>query len=113
MDSDQRRQLISKIESEINAETEKIAQLKELTKPVSPDNAIGRVSRMDAINNKSINEEGLRKANNRLLKLKRALERKEKEEFGRCLACGEEIRFERMMFMPESTRCISCARKGK
>ncbi len=113
MNPDQRTQLIAKIESEIRGEQEKINQLKELTKPISPDNAIGRISRMDAINNKSINEEGLRKANNRLLKLQRALDRKDKEEFGRCLACGEEIRFERMLFMPESTRCIICARKGK
>ncbi len=32
-----------------------IEVLKELTKPIAPENAIGRVSRMDAINNKSIN----------------------------------------------------------
>lgn len=33
-----------------------ITELTELTQPVAPENAIGRISRMDAINNKSINE---------------------------------------------------------
>ena len=31
-----------------------IKGLKEATKPISPENSIGRVSRMDAINNKSV-----------------------------------------------------------
>ena len=34
---------------------ERLIELKELTKPIEPDCAIGRISRMDAINNKSIN----------------------------------------------------------
>ena len=30
--------------------------MKEATKPISPENNIGRISRMDAINNKSVAE---------------------------------------------------------
>lgn len=42
-------------------ETKKeIAHLEELIKPVKPDNAYGRLSRMDAINNKTINDAVLR-----------------------------------------------------
>ena len=40
---------------------ERIEEL-ELTKPIPPENAIGRVSRMDAINNRSVNEAALRTA---------------------------------------------------
>ena len=36
-------------------ETE-IKEIKKLAAPVEPENAIGRISRMDAINNKSIND---------------------------------------------------------
>jgi len=46
--------------SKIEECKEEIAQLKEVTKPVKPDNAYGRLSRMDAINNKSINDAALR-----------------------------------------------------
>ena len=35
---------------------------KEITKPIAPENAIGRISRMDAINNKSVTEAALRQA---------------------------------------------------
>lgn len=41
-----------------------IADLKEATKPMELDNSVGRVSRMDYINNRSVNEAGLRKAEN-------------------------------------------------
>lgn len=39
---------------------QEIEQLKELTKPIQPDAAYGRLSRMDAINNKTINDAALR-----------------------------------------------------
>jgi len=38
---------------------ERILEYRELTKPIPPSVAIGRVSRMDAINNRSINEAAL------------------------------------------------------
>ncbi len=39
---------------------EDISELQELTKPIPLDASIGRISRMDAINNKTINEASLR-----------------------------------------------------
>jgi len=39
-----------------------------LTKPISPESAIGSVSRMDAINNKSINESALRQSEEKFSK---------------------------------------------
>ena len=40
--------------------------LKLLVQPIEPENSIGRISRMDAINNKSINDRMLRKAQEKL-----------------------------------------------
>ncbi|MEZ4687686.1 MAG: TraR/DksA C4-type zinc finger protein [Bacteroidia bacterium] len=94
------------------ADTEaSIISLKDLTKPISPDNAIGRVSRMDAINNKSINDAGLRAAQSKLEKLTRNLGRIDDTDFGLCAKCGNPIQFGRLKFMPESSWCINCARK--
>jgi DnaK suppressor protein len=39
-----------------------VKEYEELTKPIAPDVAIGRISRMDAINNKSVTEAALRQA---------------------------------------------------
>ena len=56
---------------EISKTEKSIKEFKEVTKPIAPDVAIGRVSRMDAINNKSVAEAGLRQAQ---IKLKNFLD---------------------------------------
>lgn len=48
------------IDEQIQSVEDEIKELTELTKPVSLDASIGRLSRMDAINNKAINEMALR-----------------------------------------------------
>lgn len=108
--TDQQKSDLETIIDEKIAETkDEIKHLKELTKPVAPDNAIGRLSRMDAINNKTINDAALRENNKKLKKLKRAKESISKDTFGLCKKCGEEIAFGRLKFMPWTTRCVKCA----
>jgi len=87
----------------------KIDELKELTQPIEPDCAIGRVSRMDAINNKSVNEAALRTAEDKLKKINIALERVNDDDFGICISCGEPIPIQRLVIMPESSMCVRCA----
>jgi len=60
-----------KITDEISKTEEVIKEYKELSKPIEPDCAIGRVSRMDAINNKSVVEASLRQAESKLRNLQR------------------------------------------
>lgn len=86
-----------------------IEELEELTKPINPDKAIGRLSRMDAINNKSINESALREQKSRLQKLNRALEKIEENNFGKCVKCGNDIPLGRLEYMPWTTKCVNCA----
>ena len=87
----------------------KIADLKELTAPVSPDCAIGRVSRMDAINNRSVNEAALNSAKSKLRNIEISLEKSEEADFGKCRQCGFDIPVGRLLVMPGSTRCVACA----
>jgi len=98
-----------KIISDINKLEVNITQLIELTKPIAPENSIGRVSRMDAINNKSVNEAALRQANLKMNKLQLALKKIETPNFGVCSACKNAIPLPRLMFMPESSHCVACA----
>ena len=103
--------LRDRFQSEIDKTSRKIAQYKDMTQPVAPDDAIGRVSRMDAINNKGVMEAALRKARQRLEGLQRHLERLETDEFGRCIKCHSEIPIERIFMAPQSSFCVNCARK--
>ena len=86
-----------------------IEELKELTKPIAPENAIGRVSRMDAINNKSINEAALFQSKEKFRKLEIALKKVDEDYFGLCGRCGNEIPVGRLMLMPESPFCVNCS----
>lgn len=49
MTKEERIQLKSIIESELEKLTKKVKEFKELTSSVTPDDAVGRISRMDAI----------------------------------------------------------------
>jgi len=109
MDEKQRIETKQSIENSILATQANISSLKELTKPISPENAIGRVSRMDAINNKSVNEAALRNAVNKLALLESALQRVNNENFGLCIRCNNPIPIQRILLMPQSNRCVHCA----
>ncbi len=106
---EEKAQLKALIQRKIKQVEEHISELEDLTRPVAPDVAIGRVSRMDAINNKSVNEAALRQAREKLFGLKHALGNIEKPSFGICTRCGNAIAAGRLMVRPESTKCMHCS----
>lgn len=110
LSTEEREQLKKKIKSKIATLAEDIEDLKEQTKPIAPENAIGRISRMDAINNKSVNEAALRTSLDKQQKMQHALEIIDTEDFGKCIRCKRDIPFGRLYIMPESEKCIECAR---
>lgn len=99
-----------KLITEIEKTTELINEYKELTQPIAPDAAIGRVSRMDAINNKSVTEAALRQAEQKLKNLNKVLSQIGTKEFGLCLRCKKPIPLGRILFRPESLYCVACAK---
>ena len=99
-----------KITTEITKVEQDIIDLEELTKPIPPENSLGRITRMDAINNKSVNEANLRRSRRKLSKLQQALHHVDKSDFGKCTSCKRQIQIGRLMFMTESNRCIRCSR---
>ena len=100
-----KNKIIEKIE---NLEAE-IISLKEMTQPVSPDSSIGRISRMDAINNKSVMESSLRNSEAKLSSLKFALENIHSDDFGICIKCKQPIPEGRILLMPEKRTCVKCS----
>lgn len=109
IDQTDRNQLRQHIRQEQTKVKGDIASLSEQTGPVAPDNAIGRLTRMDAINSKNINEAKLRDARSRLVLLDYALAKIDRPDFGICADCGDPIALARLQFMPESRFCIDCA----
>jgi DnaK suppressor protein len=105
-----KEQIAKRIKEEIVNTQESIKTFRDLTKPIAPENAIGRVSRMDAINNKSVNEVTLRKAELKLKNLQVALSKVDDDDFGICLRCKSPIPIGRVMLLPHSVFCVNCAK---
>jgi DnaK suppressor protein len=98
-----------KIIIEIDKTEKSIIEYKEITKPIAPENAIGRISRMDAINNKSVAEAALRTAVEKLDKLNYMLSQIGEDDFGVCAKCKNPIPIGRILLMPQSRHCVNCA----
>ena len=109
MEDDHRKAIRQALLSEIDNTNELVAKYSDLTRPIAPENAIGRVSRMDAINNKSINDAALSKARQKLKALEVALENVDDSDFGLCLKCQKPIPTQRILLMPHVRLCVNCA----
>lgn len=112
MDNKEQEKISQTITEKIKTLELELADLKEMTKPQGLDSAIGRVSRMDYINNKSINEAQMKKIENKLRGLHNWQGKLGTADFGKCMRCGNEININRLLFMPESNHCIQCASRN-
>ena len=89
-----------------------LAESAEAAKPVELDQAsMGRVSRIDAIQQQKMLEANRQAQQQQKQLAQAALRRIGDDEYGECLACGEEISLERLRARPESLYCIDCQSK--
>lgn len=86
-----------------------IEYLEEATKPVAPDCSIGRVSRMDALGSKGVNEGLLENSMNKLTFLEKNLNKIDTDSFGKCSKCHGNIELKRLMAIPETQLCMKCS----
>ncbi|MBW4984830.1 TraR/DksA C4-type zinc finger protein [Mameliella sp. CS4] len=71
--------------------------------------AVGRLSRQDALLNQSMAKATQARRDAQRRALNAALARIEDGDFGYCGDCGEEIAVKRLELDPTARRCISCA----
>lgn len=109
MNSNEKKVVKDKILEAINDTELQIETYKDLAKPIAPENAIGRVSRMDAINNRSVNEAALSKAEQKLKNLRIALNNIDDDDFGICGKCKQQIPIGRILLVPQNRFCVRCA----
>ncbi|MFK7865227.1 MAG: TraR/DksA family transcriptional regulator [Pseudohongiellaceae bacterium] len=70
--------------------------------------AVGRVSRMDAMQQQSMALSTRRKANTKLVKVDLALAAIANSTYGWCRNCDESIGYGRLKIQPESSLCLVC-----
>ncbi len=89
--------------------TTSIADAAAAAKPVTLDQqAMGRVSRIDAIQQQQMAVASRERARTRLLLVKQALSGVADGRYGECRKCEEPIGFRRLKARPESPICLRC-----
>ncbi|MFT4815857.1 MAG: DnaK suppressor protein [Pseudohongiellaceae bacterium] len=69
---------------------------------------VGRVSRVDAMQQQSMAVSTRAKAESTLRKVLIALKRIDREDFGYCGQCDEPIQFNRLKVQPQASHCLKC-----
>ena len=72
--------------------------------------AVGRLSRMDALQNQAMAKAGSARRQVERTRLEAALARMDEGEYGYCEDCGDDIAPARLMLDPAAPLCIQCAR---
>jgi DnaK suppressor protein len=106
--AEQIRVLLEELRGELRAGLERGA---EDVAPVSPDAAIGRLTRQDAMQAQQMALALRRRNQVRLQQVESALDRLDRGEFGICVRCEEEIALARLRVRPEAPLCLNCAGK--
>jgi len=109
MNKQEKQHIQDKIKEDIILIQKQIKSLEEKVKPISPDCGLGRLTRLEAMGEQSVNNKILDESRIRLTRLKNALQRIDIPMFGICIECEESIGIGRMSIRPESMRCVTCA----
>jgi len=72
--------------------------------------AVGRLSRMDALQNQAMAKANSTRRQGERSQLQTALMRMDEGEYGYCEDCGDDIAPARLNLNPAATKCILCAR---
>ena len=76
--------------------------------PVDLDEPIGRLSRMEAIQQQKMAQATRRREEVRLRMVLAALEADPEDEYGWCKRCDEPIGYGRLSIKPEAPFCVAC-----
>lgn len=91
---------------------DEVDSLKGAADPVTLDQqAFGRVSRGDALQQQNMAKANLGQCQERIRQIEEALRKIDNEDYGLCDGCGENISLARLNARPESPLCISCQEK--
>lgn len=106
---------IETLRREITDEVERLVSRMESSRdtvrPVELDpGSVGRLSRMDELQNQAMARNLRDREHRRLEELQRALERIRIGTYGICGSCGGEVPYPRLEAFPETTTCVRCSR---
>jgi len=105
---DELASLTTRLHAELARLRASIAGADERSETVELDGSMGRLSRMDALQQQEMAMAQARQARVRIKSLAAALKRVENDDYGWCPDCGEPIGFRRLDARPEAPFCVAC-----
>jgi DnaK suppressor protein len=111
MDPQHQAELHRRLEARAAELRKTMSSVEDASKPVAPDNAIGRLTRVDAMQQASVQAAMHRSHAIELRLVERALDAIASGEYGTCARCGSDIAPARLQAKPEAFLCLSCAEK--
>jgi DnaK suppressor protein len=107
VDTDKFRTLLEIRKAELTASIENAT---ESAAPVELDQQVqGRLSRIDAMQGQAMAQATIERRRIEIAQIDAAFKRMEKDEFGYCVECGEDIAPKRLALSPAIARCVECA----
>lgn len=108
MDKQQKSELREQIQAELERLRETIAALEEGSRPVAPESALGRLTRMEALGARAVSEASLHSVKDKFNQLSHALERIDQPDFGICNVCKLPLSADRIIAVPNTRICVPC-----
>ena len=109
MDADRILYFRKRLESLSKEVTEALNASKDSASVVELDTAIGRLSRMDAMQNQQMALELRRRQEQQLQRISNALKRITQNRYGLCGRCKQPIAEARLEISPDVVMCVKCA----
>jgi len=108
MTQQQKQQLKSIIQTEIENLNDEIHTIESSLKPIKKDCSLDSIDHKMLKQQQNIDIQRYEVAKARLNRLKSAYLSIDNKEYGICQECEEEINIERLKLVPESKYCVSC-----
>lgn len=105
---EQRNALRQKLEERRDELRGELDSSRDDSRPVGLDLSIGRLTRVDAMQQQQMAAERRRRLETGLAQIQQALRRMEEGVYGECLRCEEPIALERLEVRPEAPLCVRC-----
>jgi DnaK suppressor protein len=108
MDEEKQQSFAVKIKGRIDELRVQLTDDDSTGKPVSPDSSIGRLSRVDAMQQQQMRLALVRQRKDELARLENALNMVASGKYGVCNGCGEDIPDNRLEAVPDAQMCVPC-----
>ncbi len=112
MTSTQQQRLAARIDDDLESLAKELKTFELQLRPIAPDCSLGDLLRSEMMHDQEVLNRAcleVKKRYNRLLYVKEHLH---DEGYGYCADCEDAIVFERLLLMPESRYCVSCAKEN-